>query len=109
MAGGGRAGVLARPSRHHAPDRNAQFERIAKLKRQYLGRGQVVLSMDTKKRENLGDYARPGRVLCTSPLRAWDHDFPTHSPGIVIPHGLFDLGRNEAYMHLGLSHDTNGP
>ena len=89
------------------PDRNKQFEHIDELKRIWLESGEPILSMDTKRREMLGDYARPGQVLSTGRLRAWDHDFPTHSPGVVIPHGLFDLGRNEGYMHLGTSHDTS--
>jgi hypothetical protein len=77
------------------------------LKKSYLERGLPVLSMDTKRREILGDYVRPGRVLCDAPLRGWDHDFPTHRQGVVIPHGLFDLARNEGYLHLGDSHDTS--
>ena len=91
----------------HKPDRNAQFEKIVRLKAKYHIAGQPVLSMDTKKRENLGDYARPGRVLSTAPLRAWDHDFPTHRLGVAIPHGLYDLDLNEGYIHLGTSHDTS--
>lgn len=91
----------------HDPDRNAQFENIAALKEEYLQAGLPVLSMDTKKREILGDYVRPGRVLSTAPLRGWDHDFTTHSPGVVIPHGLFDLALNEAYLHLGDSRETS--
>lgn len=92
--------------RHHA-QRNAQFEQIAKLKKKYLEAGLPVLSMDTKRREILGDYVRPGRVFSDAPLRGWDHDFPTHRQGVVIPHGLFDLARNEGYLHLGDSHDTS--
>lgn len=88
-------------------DRNAQFEHIAELRQLYLESGEPILSMDTKRREILGDYARPGRVLASAPLRAWDHDFPTHSHGVVIPHGIFDLELNEGYMHLGTSHDTS--
>jgi hypothetical protein len=91
---------------HHL-DRNRQFEHIAELKRIWLDSGEPILSMDTKRREMLGDYARPGRLLSTGRLPAWDHDFPTHSPGVVIPHGLFDLQRNEGYMHVGISHDTS--
>lgn len=91
----------------HDPRRNAQFEWIAELKKDYLEAGLPVLSMDTKRREILGDYVRPGRVLSTSPLRGWDHDFPTHRQGVVIPQGLFDLARNEGYLHLGDSHDTS--
>lgn len=91
----------------HDPDRNEQFENIAALKDQYLEAGLPVLSMDTKKREILGDYVRPGRVLSSAPLPAWDHDFTTHSHGVVIPHGLFDLGLNEGYFHLGDSCETS--
>ncbi len=91
----------------HARHRNAQFEYVAKLKQEYLKTGSPILSMDTKKREIVGDYVRPGRVLSDAPLRGWDHDFPTHSKGVVIPHGLFDVARNEGYLHLGESHDTS--
>ena len=91
----------------HDPERDAQFQRIAQLKAEYLEAGLPVLSMDTKKKEILGDYARPGRVFSNAPLRAWDHDFLTHSQGVVIPHGLYDVARNEGYLHLGTSHDTS--
>jgi hypothetical protein len=91
----------------HPAQRNAQFEWIAALKKRYLEAGLPVLSMDTKRRESLGDYVRPGRVFSDAPLRGWDHDFPTHRHGVVIPHGLFDLARNEGYLHLGESHDTS--
>jgi hypothetical protein len=88
-------------------NRNLQFEKIGKLKSKFLDAGQPVLSMDTKKREILGDYVRAGRVLSTAPLRGWDHDFPNHRLGVVIPHGLYDFARNEGYVHLGTSHDTS--
>jgi hypothetical protein len=88
-------------------DRDAQFEKIERLKRRYLKAGLPVVSIDAKKREILGDYVRPGRVLSTAPLRGWDHDFPQHRLGVVIPHGLYDVGRNEGYVHLGTSHDTS--
>lgn len=89
------------------PNRDEQFQRIAELKAEYLATGLPVVSMDTKKREILGDYVRPGRVLSRGRLRGWDHDFPTRSEGIVIPHGLYDLALNEGYLHLGDSHDTS--
>jgi hypothetical protein len=91
----------------HDSRRNAQFEWIGELNKEYLEAGLPVLSMDTKRREILGDYVRPGRVFCDAPLRGWDHDFPTHRQGVVIPQGLFDLARNEGYLHLGDSHDTS--
>jgi hypothetical protein len=90
-----------------AANRDAQFKKIARLKADFRRAGQPVLSMDTKSREILGEYARSGRVLSTAPLAAWDHDFPNRRLGVVIPHGLFDLARNEGFMHLGGSHDTS--
>jgi len=87
-------------------DRDAQFKKVAVLKARYLKADLPVVSIDAKKREILGDYVRPGRVLSTAPLRGWDHDFPQHRLGVVIPHGIYDLGRNEGYVHLGTSHDT---
>jgi len=89
------------------PDRDAQFRHIAALQEEFLAAGLPALSMDTKKREMLGDYVRPGRVLSDARRPGWDHDFPTHSPGVVIPHGIFDLALNEGYLHLGRSHDTS--
>ena len=91
----------------HDPDRDEQFRHIAELKEEFLAAGLPVLSMDTKKREMLGDYVRPGRLLSDARLRGWDHDYPTHSPGVVIPHGVFDVTLNEGYLHLGDSHDTS--
>jgi len=87
-------------------DRDAQFKNITGLKARYLKAGFPIVSIDVKKREILGDYVRPGRVLSTAPLRGWDHDFPQHRLGVVIPHGIYDVGRNEGYVHLGTSHDT---
>jgi hypothetical protein len=91
----------------HDPDRNEQFEHIGALKEEYLEAGLPVLSMDVKKREMLGDYVRPGRVLSSARLPGWDHDFATHSSGVVIPHGIYDLALNEGYLHLGDSRETS--
>jgi Rhodopirellula transposase DDE domain len=88
-------------------DRDTQFKKIAELRAKYLKAGLPVVSIDAKKREILGDYVRPGRLLSTAPLRGWDHDFPQKRLGVVIPHGMYDVGRNEGYVHLGTSHDTS--
>lgn len=88
------------------PDRDAQFQHIARLRQEYLDACDPVLSLDTKKREILGDFARPGRVRATRPLRAWDHDFRSHATGVLIPQGIYDVGRNEGYIELGTSRDT---
>lgn len=91
----------------HSPDRDEQFHTIARLRQQFLEAGDPVLSIDTKKRELLGNFYRPGRLLTRQTIRTFDHDFPSFADGVVIPHGLFDVRLNRGYVHLGGSHDTS--
>jgi Rhodopirellula transposase DDE domain len=90
-----------------SPSRNEQFKNIARLKRQYLASADPIISMDTKKKELLGEFFRPGRRYADGPNAAFDHDFPSFAEGVLIPHGLYDLKRNEGHITLGLSHDTS--
>jgi Rhodopirellula transposase DDE domain len=87
-------------------DRNAQFENIARIKRDYLDSPEPILSIDTKKRELLGTFYRDGRVYTRQGLLAFDHDFPSYADGVVIPYGLYDPKRNFGYLSVGTSHDT---
>ncbi len=89
------------------PDRNAQFEKIARLKKEYLSKGEPVISIDTKKKELIGNFARDGHTHTQAPVDASDHDFPSAAEGKLIPHGLYDLARNEGYIHLNTSCDTS--
>lgn len=88
------------------PDRNAQFENIARIKQEYLSAGDPILSIDTKKRELLGTFYRAGRLYSRQGLLVWDHDFPSFAEGVVLPYSLYDLKQNFGYVHLGTSHDT---
>jgi Rhodopirellula transposase DDE domain len=88
-------------------DRNAQFENIARIKGQYLGSVNPIVSIDTKKKELLGTFYRDGKVYCRQPLLAYDHDFPSYAEGKVIPYGVYDLKRNFGYLSVGTSHDTS--
>ena len=88
-------------------NRDEQFLRIAELKEEFLASGKPVISMDTKKKEFLGNLYRAGRVYTTEAIRAFDHDFPSWASGVIIPHGFYDIARNEGYLHLGLSRDTS--
>jgi Rhodopirellula transposase DDE domain len=88
------------------PDRNTQFENIARLKADYLAAGDPILSIDTKKRELLGTFYRAGRLYSRQGLLVWDHDFPSFAEGVVIPYGIYDVRRNFGYVNLGTSHDT---
>jgi hypothetical protein len=89
------------------PDRNAQFLRIAELKQEYLDSPNPILSIDTKKKELLGNFYRDGKLYTKKTLGTFDHDFPSFADGVVIPHGLYDLKLNRGYLHLGTSHDTS--
>ena len=89
------------------PDRNAQFLRIAELKQEYLESPNPLLSIDTKKKELLGNFYRDGKLFVKETIRTFDHDFPSFADGVVIPHGLYDLKLNRGYLHLGTSHDTS--
>jgi len=87
-------------------DREAQFERMNQLKRYFLARGWAVLSIDTKKKELLGRFERPGKAWTDDRMQAWDHDFPSSSWGKVIPYGVYDVAANEALVYLAQGADT---
>ncbi len=89
------------------PNRNAQFENIARLKKKYLKAGLPVISMDTKKKELLGNFYRDGVIDTQETIETNDHDFGSAGSGTVIPHGLYDVGQNKGFIHLNTSHDTS--
>jgi hypothetical protein len=87
--------------------RNEQFETIQRLKDEYEAAGNPIVSMDTKKKEYLGNFYRNGHLYTLEELRAYDHDFPSFAQGIIIPHSLYDVRLNVGYIQLGTSHDTS--
>ncbi len=87
-------------------NRNEQFENIDKLKIDYEAAGQPIISMDTKKKEMLGNFYRDGKLYTLEELRAYDHDFKSFSEGDIIPHCFYDVRLNVGYIQLGTSHDT---
>jgi len=89
------------------PDRNAQFENIARIKTEYQAAGLPVLSIDTKKKELLGNFHRDGVIDTQETIATNDHDFGSQGNGKVIPHGLYDIARNEGFVNLNTSHDTS--
>jgi len=88
-------------------DRNAQFENIGRLKKKYLKARLPVISIDTKKKELLGDFYREGRIDAQATIETNDHDFGSAGSGTVIPHGVYDVGKNRGFLHLNTSHDTS--
>jgi transposase len=90
------------------PDRNAQFEHINRRVQSLQRRGQPVISVDTKKKELVGNFRNGGREwrLAGKPVEVNVHDFPDPELGKAIPYGVYDLTNNEAWVSVGIDHDT---
>ncbi len=78
-----------------------------RLKDTYIAKGNPVISMDTKKKEHLGNFYRAGYLYTKKVIVVNDHDFSSLANGIIIPHGIYDIQRNTGYINLGTSHDTS--
>lgn len=90
-------------------DRNAQFEFINKTATEFLEAGDPVISIDTKKKENVGNFKNPGAEYRKSkdPRNCLDHDFPLPELGKVVPYGVYVQNNNTGYINLGTDHDTS--
>jgi len=90
------------------PDRDAQFEHINRRVRSFLRAGDPVISVDTKKKELVGNFKNGGRELRPQgePERVLVHDFVVPELGRAIPYGVYDLGRNRGWVSVGIDHDT---
>ena len=90
------------------PDRNAQFEHINGHTRTFQRRGQPVISVDTKKKELVGEFKNAGREWRPKgqPRPVQIHDFVDAELGKVIPYGVYDLARNHGWVSVGTDHDT---
>ena len=90
------------------PDRNAQFEYINARVKARKRRGEPALSVDTKKKETLGNKSNVGREHEPKgrPRKTDTHDFPDKTKGKAVPYGVYDIHRNEAFVSVGISHDT---
>ncbi len=91
------------------PDRNAQFEHINATAATFLQQGEPVISVDTKKKELVGDFKNGGREWqpTQTPEHVQVHDFPSQAVGKAIPYGIYDMARNEAWVSVGRHHDTS--
>lgn len=88
------------------PDRDRQFRHIAKMRKLYLGKGLPVISVDTKKKEWVGNFKNAGRCWRRRHRQVLDHDYPSWALGQAIPVGIYDVGRNQGYVVVGTSHAT---
>lgn len=88
------------------PERDEQFIYMAEEKKQFLERGLPIISVDTKKKELIGNFKNPGRVWSPHATPVNDHDFRSQGIGMAIPFGVFDPVRNCGSVFVGTSHDT---
>jgi transposase len=97
-----------REGKESHPDRDAQFRFISGRVKAQQRRGQPAISVDTKKKENLGNLKNPGQTWRRKgkPLEVDTHDFPDPKKGKAVPYGVYDLRHNEAWVNVGISSDT---
>ena len=90
------------------PDRDAQFRHINLTVKKSLGQGIPVISVDTKKKELIGNYDNAGRQwrAARQPIEVQGHDFPSPDVPRAYPYGIYDIGRNAGFVNVGTDHDT---
>jgi hypothetical protein len=88
------------------PDRDCQFHYISKQKERFLKNNLPVISVDTKHKELIGDFKNPGRTWVHGAIEVNAHDFPQDALCKAVPYGIYDVGRNHGFVHVGISSDT---
>lgn len=90
------------------PDRDAQFRHINDTAEKYMNDGYPVISIDCKKKENIGRFKNTGAEYAPQkqPVKVLDHDFPLPELGKAAPYGVYDIGANEGFVSVGISADT---
>ena len=88
------------------PDRDRQFHYINKIKRCFMNAGYPVISVDTKKKELVGNFSNGGRDWSKQAQKVNDHDFLSEAKGKAVPYGIYDLANNKGYIYVGSSADT---
>lgn len=89
-----------------APERNQQFEFISRLRTRFERQALPIISVDSKKKEQVGNFKNPGQKWDRQAVPVNDHDFRCDSTGVAIPYGIYDLLANRGSVFVGVSHDT---
>lgn len=91
-----------------SPDRDAQFKHINDTVTAYMNSGNPAISVDCKKKENIGNFKNNGAEYAPvkHPVKVLDHDFPLPENGKAVPYGVYDIINNEGYVNVGISKDT---
>jgi hypothetical protein len=89
------------------PDRDPQFRYIRRVMQLFRANGHPVISVDSKKKELIGNFKNPGQAWCQQAEAVNVHDFPQDAIGRAVPYGIYDLLHNEGYVYVGNSADTS--
>jgi hypothetical protein len=100
-----KANAKQKESQAH-PDRDQQFEHIRDQRAEHEAQGQPMISVDTKKKELVGDFKNPGQIWCQAPEQVNIHDFPQDALGRAVPYGIYDRHYNQGTVYVGQSADT---
>jgi len=99
------ANVKEQSNKQH-PDRDRQFRHIREQRAKHQAAGHPVLSVDTKKKELIGNFKNPGQIWCQEAEVVDAHDFPSDAIGRAVPYGIYDQQLNRGTVHIGQSADT---
>jgi hypothetical protein len=89
-------------------ERDAQFHYINEQVQRFMAQENPVLSVDTKKKEHVGEFRNAGRAYRPKgePMEVNIYDFPSMGEGVAVPYGAYDVGRNSGFVNVGMNHDT---
>lgn len=86
--------------------RDEQFKIINDLRNKFMKSDNPIISIDTKKKENIGNLHRNGEVYCTTAIESYDHDYPYLATDKIVPHGIYDVKQNIAHVNIGVNNET---
>ncbi|HZC01214.1 MAG TPA: ISAzo13 family transposase, partial [Gammaproteobacteria bacterium] len=95
-----------RLTKKQAPQRDRQMRYLPRLRRRFVKAGQPVISVDTKKRELVGNFKNAGGTWRRKARAVLEYDFPSDADAVAIPFGIYDVVRNEGFVVVGTSHQT---
>jgi hypothetical protein len=98
--------IQKRKSMKVVADRDAQFKEINEARKEFTDSGNPVISVDTKKKENIGGNVRDGESYATGQIDGPDHTFGELNTGKAVPHGIYDISNNHAYINIGKEAET---
>jgi hypothetical protein len=87
--------------------RDEQFRYIASQRKAFCQAGLPVISVDTKKKELIGNFRNPGRTWCRRPREVNEHDYASQAECLAVPFGIYDVAKNTGYVCVGMSHNTS--